>query len=361
MRSVERFDAALGCLPAIEGFLAMQTCREAVATLRVEGVKTSISDLFMPTSDQGRGAEPGIPTGYRCVTALKLVGQDPGVAPLGWPRLARLHSAVTGLEPGLSQPANPASRAALDALARLLRDGGHPRLFRAGVLTAGLYQLNLFGPASALVARIATLDALRSMRVPGSRGLALSGPLARRADEYSFRLRTLDSENWGKWLELFLNCVRSAAVAGERALKQFALLREKQRSKVTENLGHSVPRGLQMIERLFVDPLTTVRDVRGVTATSYVAANQLVARFVDLGILAEVTGYKRNRTFRFNAIVDLFDDGPSSAAAEGSAPPELKGRAYQAVPAARPRPVARAPERQPAESPRRTPLADHLL
>jgi hypothetical protein len=39
------------------------------------------------------------------------------------------------------------------------------------------------------------------------------------------------------------------------------------------------------------------------------AANTLVARLADLGILSEMTGYARNRRFRYAPYIDLFMEG----------------------------------------------------
>ena len=38
------------------------------------------------------------------------------------------------------------------------------------------------------------------------------------------------------------------------------------------------------------------------------SANQLVARMAGLGILREITGYSRNRRFRYGEYVRLFTD-----------------------------------------------------
>jgi hypothetical protein len=37
-------------------------------------------------------------------------------------------------------------------------------------------------------------------------------------------------------------------------------------------------------------------------------ANQLVSRLVDVGVLSEITGYARNRRFRFEPYVQLFEE-----------------------------------------------------
>ena len=53
-----------------------------------------------------------------------------------------------------------------------------------------------------------------------------------------------------------------------------------------------------------------VRDWLGVTNP---AANNLVSRLVDVGLLREITGYARNRRFRFDPYLLLFEDprGPA--------------------------------------------------
>jgi hypothetical protein len=51
-----------------------------------------------------------------------------------------------------------------------------------------------------------------------------------------------------------------------------------------------------------------VKEVSGLTNVSFTAANQLIGRFVELGILREITGYSRNRKFRCGEYIDLFGD-----------------------------------------------------
>ena len=48
-----------------------------------------------------------------------------------------------------------------------------------------------------------------------------------------------------------------------------------------------------------------MRDWLGVTAAG---ANTLVNRLVDAGILREITGYARNRRFRFDPYLRLFEE-----------------------------------------------------
>ena len=61
-------------------------------------------------------------------------------------------------------------------------------------------------------------------------------------------------------------------------------------------------------------------EIQQLTGTSYAAANQLVARMCDIGILREMTGYSRNRRFRYDAYVRLFTDDPEEAPEPSEAP-----------------------------------------
>ena len=49
-------------------------------------------------------------------------------------------------------------------------------------------------------------------------------------------------------------------------------------------------------------------DVQRMTGTTYVAANSLVSRLVKLNVLSEMTGYARNRRFRYAPYIALFNN-----------------------------------------------------
>jgi hypothetical protein len=51
-----------------------------------------------------------------------------------------------------------------------------------------------------------------------------------------------------------------------------------------------------------------VNEVRDFVGVTYPAANQLVDRLVDVGVLEEITGQVRNHRFRYAAYIGLFDE-----------------------------------------------------
>jgi hypothetical protein len=68
--------------------------------------------------------------------------------------------------------------------------------------------------------------------------------------------------------------------------------------------------GHRVHESLFRQPLVTVAGVQQVTGVTFAAANDLVKRLVDIGVLREITGYSRNRRFQYDRYVRLFTEGP---------------------------------------------------
>ena len=52
----------------------------------------------------------------------------------------------------------------------------------------------------------------------------------------------------------------------------------------------------------------SVADIRALLGTTYPAASNVVNRLASLGILREITGYRRNRLFRYESYIQLFSE-----------------------------------------------------
>ena len=117
----------------------------------------------------------------------------------------------------------------------------------------------------------------------------------------------------------FLRGVSEVSTEATETARRVLLMRERHRGAITETLGRAAGNGHRVLESLFERPIVSVAEVRELTGTSFAAANQLVARMTDLGILREITGYSRNRRFRYDPYVRLFidngveDEPPSQA------------------------------------------------
>ncbi|MDQ7088936.1 MAG: helix-turn-helix domain-containing protein [Acidobacteriota bacterium] len=85
-------------------------------------------------------------------------------------------------------------------------------------------------------------------------------------------------------------------------------MREEYRAKVTEHLGRAAGNGHRILDRLFAQPIVNVATVRDWLDVTPAGANNLVRRLVEIGVLREITGYARNRRFRFDPYLRQFED-----------------------------------------------------
>jgi Fic family protein len=115
-------------------------------------------------------------------------------------------------------------------------------------------------------------------------------------------------------MEFFLRGVRTVAGEAAQTAKAILSLREEDRALITEKIVRVAGNGLKVLEQLYQTPIVTVNDVQDLIGTTYPAANDLVARLEELGILREITGWARNRRFTYDRYVRLFTDGAAGGA-----------------------------------------------
>jgi len=101
--------------------------------------------------------------------------------------------------------------------------------------------------------------------------------------------------------------IEVSAEATETA-RRILLLREEHRSAITERLGRVAGNGHRVLDHLFDHPIVSVNDVKDLIGTTYPAANDLVAKLEEIEVVSEITGQARNRKFRYEPYIRLFQD-----------------------------------------------------
>jgi Fic family protein len=82
-------------------------------------------------------------------------------------------------------------------------------------------------------------------------------------------------------------------------------LREDDRARTLASGGGKFD--VALLDVLFRQPLVNSNWVQQHLDVTSPTANKALERLCELGILREVTGNKRNRTYRYDAYVDLFE------------------------------------------------------
>ena len=131
-----------------------------------------------------------------------------------------------------------------------------------------------------------------------------SGYLKQHQLEYYRLLSAIRTEgNWEAWISFFLEGV-TAATEAERSIIEIASLVASHRRLLLES-PKAGPAAYRLFELLPMAPRFTVERVRQKLGTSFPTANAAVKTLAGLGIVAEMTGQKKNRNFGYQSYIAL--------------------------------------------------------
>jgi Fic family protein len=135
--------------------------------------------------------------------------------------------------------------------------------------------------------------------------LYLSGYLKRNQAEY-YRLLsgTRADGNWEAWVSFFLAGVAESAAEAEANIVEVATLVTADRRRLLD-APKATSAAYRLFEMLPMMPRFTVERVRQNLGTSFPTANAAVKLLAELGIVVEVTGQRKNRTFSYQAYIRL--------------------------------------------------------
>ena len=336
-RALGRLDGSIQTLPHPDLFVAMYVRKEAVLSSQIEGTQSSLHDLlaaearilsadapadvdeivnYVAAMNHGLGRLEEIPVSVRLLRELHerllrgVRGQHltPGefrrtqnwIGPLG----CDIHEATFVPPPPGSVP---------DAIADLERflhaESRLPLLVRIGLAHAQFETIHPFLDGNGRLGRLLITFLLCEKDVLQKPVLYLSWYFKRHRDRYYDALQAVrDAGDWEGWLEFFLQGVFEVSQQATQTARRIQELRETHRQQVIDAFGRSAGNGQRVLDYLFEHPIVAVKDVQGLTGTTYPAANALVGQFEANGILQEATGRKRNRRFRYDEYIRLFHD-----------------------------------------------------
>jgi Fic family protein len=185
-----------------------------------------------------------------------------------------------------------------------------PILVKIGLAHGQFETIHPFLDGNGRIGRLLITFLLCEQKVLLKPVLYLSHYFKRHRQQYYDRLQAIrDAGDWEGWLAFFLTGVAEVSAQATDTARRILALREEHRRAITDQLGRAAGNGHRVLEHLYEHPIVSVGDVQGLSGTTYAAANELVARLTTAGILQEITRYVRNRRFRYEAYVRLFDEG----------------------------------------------------
>lgn len=332
-----RLEGAVLTLPNPDLFVFMYVRKEAVLSSQIEGTQSSLQNLL---AAEARLLDPHTPRDVEevlnYVRAMNHGLERLAELPVSVRLIREIHAELTrGVRGGRLTPGElrrsqnwigPAGCTLEDAvfvpppphevgpalsdLERFLHaENPPPPLVHVGLAHAQFETIHPFLDGNGRMGRLLITFLLVEKGLLSKPVLYLSHYFKRHRMEYYDRLQAVrDEGDWEGWLEFFLRGVIEVSRQAAGTAGAILRMREEYRAKITECLGRAAGNGHRIMDRLFDMPIVNVATVREWLDITPAGANNLVSRLVKIGLLREITGYARNRRFRFDPYLRLFEE-----------------------------------------------------
>jgi Fic family protein len=332
--ALARLEGVSGLVPSVDWLLYGAMRKEALLTSQIEGTQATLIDLFDEEAGfkvsniddveevtnylrafrwvQEQLRDPkGLPMSVRLLCdahrllmdGVRGAGKQPG-------ELRRSQNWIGGTRPGNAAfvPPPPDHVAALLAdMERFIHVGGteFPPLVRVALIHAQFETIHPFLDGNGRIGRLLIAALFEQWRLLHEPLMYLSGYLKQHQAEYYRRLSAIRSGgDWESWVTFFLDAVAVAAGDAERNIIAVASLVAADRKRLLQS-AKAGPASYRLFEMLPMMPRFTIERVRQQLETSFPTATAAVKALEDLGIVTEVTGQKKNRSYSYQPYVDL--------------------------------------------------------
>ncbi len=332
--ALARLAGVSGLVPSVDWLLYSAIRKEALLTSQIEGTQATLTDLFdeeaglkvSNTDDveevtnylrafrwvQEQLRDPqGLPISVRLLCdahrflldGARGAGKQPG-------ELRRSQNWIGGTRPGNAAfvPPPPEHVPALLAdMERFIHDVGTelPSMVRVALIHAQFETIHPFLDGNGRIGRLLIAALFEHWGLLAEPLMYMSGYLKQHQAEYYRRLSAIRTEgDWETWVTFFLEGVAVAAADAERNIIEVATLVAADRKRLLQS-PKAGPASYRLFEMLPMMPRFTIERVRQQLDTSFPTATAAVKVLEDLGIVAEMTGQKKNRSYSYQAYVEL--------------------------------------------------------
>jgi Fic family protein len=313
--------------------------REAVLSSRIEGTRASLVDLYAFEAAPPLFGEPGeavrddVQEVRNYVRALEHGLGRLGELPISGRLLREMHAVLmegggaggaqrdpgefrrvqnwigppgAAVEDATYVPPPPSEiPAAIAALERYVHaDTGLPPLVDVALVHYQFEAVHPFLDGNGRIGRLLITLMLIERDLLPEPLLYLSAYLERHRSAYYDRLLAVSRKGaWEDWLLFFLGGVAAEARDASRRARALFDLREDYRERLRrERAG---PNLLAAVEHLFDRPVTDISELARALGVSFEAARRLVGSLEGQGVLAEITGRRRNRVYAAREVVEV--------------------------------------------------------
>lgn len=336
-RALGRLDGSIQTLPNPDLFVFMYVRREAVLSSQIEGTQSSLNDLLELEAEILDPERPNdVDEVLSYVQAMNKGLELLDELPLSVRLFKLIHNELmqgvrgSNKKPGelrsiqnwigaegctvntatFVPPPPDKVQDVLGDLEKFLNDGEQrlPVLIMIGLAHAQFETIHPFLDGNGRIGRLLISFLLYQREVLQKPVLYISHYFKKNRQEYYDRLQAVrDKGHWEEWIKFFLKGVWYASQEATDTARKIVELRETHRTLITNEFGRVAANGMKVLEHLYKRPIINAKIIKNITGVSYPAANALLAKFSEHGILREATGRHRNRLFRYEDYIGLFN------------------------------------------------------
>jgi Fic family protein len=306
---------------------------EAVLSSRIEGTRATLEDLYSYEAEQMSFLEPSSDARevYNYVKALDHGMERVKSLPISLRLIRELHGILMeGVRGEIMTPGDfrrsqnwigpagctletatyvppPAAKMlpSLGALEKFIHAPTDlPPLARIALIHYQFEAIHPFLDGNGRVGRLLISLLLGQWEILPSPLLYLSAFFERNRSEYYDRLLAVSQRgDWDGWLRFFLTGVCEQAREAALRIENLQQVRDQYQTRLASR--RSATRLAEAVDFLIGNPIFTIRGLQaGLGLTDFKTAQRYVNDLEQAGVLREVTGRKRNRLYRADAVLD---------------------------------------------------------
>jgi Fic family protein len=335
-RCLGKLDAFSELIPDVDFFIKMHITKEATVSSKIEGTQTSFQEALANEQDIEPERREDWKEVQRYIVALNQAIMELEKIPISTRLIKHTHAALLegtrGKEkmPGEFRTSQnwigPSLKNAIfvppthDEISELMGDLEYfihadtsdtptnvPHLLKIALIHYQFETIHPFLDGNGRIGRLLITLYLLDKGLLKRPVLYLSDFFEKnRRDYYDHLMRVREKNDIQSWLGFFLVGVIETAEASINTFQRILALREHVEFTKLIELGKRQQEAKKLLKVLYGNPIIDSAKVAEVLDVHVSTAIRLVNDLVDLGILVELTGFKRNRVFAFQSYIDLF-------------------------------------------------------
>jgi len=331
-RLIGELNAFSQIIPDVDFFITMHILKEATTSSRIEGTKTNMEEALVKEEDINPGKRNDWIEVQNYIKAINASIKELEKLPLSNRLLKSTHkillSGVRGRQkiPGKFRTSQnwigatlkdaifipPHHTEVIDLMSDLEKfineeEYQVPHLIKIAIAHYQFETIHPFLDGNGRLGRLLITLYLVSNNVLKKPSLYLSDFFEKNKGYYYDNLMTVRlTSNLTQWIKFFLVGVIETSKESIQVFIDIIALKNKIETEKLPKLGSKIEKGQHLLKQLFQTPITDSKQVSELLQISPSTANRLIKELINLEILTELTGYKRNRKFMFREYFEIF-------------------------------------------------------